>query len=120
MSRHYEMNLDVTNYKIRRLKQIVRACRNEWSFAPDDFDREWADPLAKCGHRLVANAQGDLCGGETEHEFTERLAQAIWKANGGYCLVEVRATCLEDLPYDRHTYDETDYQLLRAAKRRKK
>ena len=112
MSRLYEMSVSIKDYKAGRLKQITRACCEEWDFDPDDFIRERTDPLKRRYDRLIATAQGDLCGGEQEHEFAKRLAMAIWKANGGFCLVEVRAVCLEELPYERYTYDEDDFESM--------
>lgn len=43
---------------------------------------------------------------------TERLSLAIWRANGAYCDVTVRATYLEELPYETHCLDEADYARL--------
>ena len=48
-------------------------------------------------------------GGESEEEFAARVTHAVWKANGGYCEVEVTATYLEELPYTTHELDEDDY-----------
>ena len=73
--------------------------------------RERTDPMAKRYDKVIATAEGNLCGGENEHEFADRLARAIWKANGGYCYVAVRATNLENMPYETYSYDEDDYQL---------
>ena len=64
------------------------------------------------GETMHASAQGNLCGGESEEEFTERLSLAVWRANGGYCSVTVDATYLENLPYETHTLDEADYARL--------
>lgn len=61
---------------------------------------------------LTASAEGSLCGGESEEKFTERLSLAIWRANGAYCDVTVRATYLEELPYETHCLDEADYARL--------
>ena len=110
MSRSYEMTVEIKDYKTNRLKKIIRACREEWNFAPDDFIRERTNPVAKHYDKVIATAEGNLCGGETEHEFADRLAQAIWKANGGYCHVAVRAMNLENMPYETYLYDEDDYR----------
>ncbi len=63
---------------------------------------------------LTASADDRLCGGETEEEFAQRLAKAIWAANGDYCRVEVNATYLDQLPYETHCLDEDDYRRLVA------
>ena len=68
----------------------------------------WRQDDEKCRHPQ----RHSFAGGETEEEFTERLAVAIWRANGGYCEVIVNATFLENLPYEIHTLDEDDYERL--------
>ena len=112
MSRSYEATVTIKDYKPSRLKQIQRACRREWDFAQDDFIREKTDPLKRRFDKVIATAQGNLCGGEQEHEFAQRLTMAIWKANGGFCLVEVRSVYLEDLPYESYSYDEDDFKTM--------
>ena len=112
MSRAYEMTVEIKDYKGKRLKQIERACRKEWNFAPDDFIRERTDPLKRRYDKVIATAQGNLCGGEQEQEFAKRLTMAIWKANGGFCLVEVRSVYLEELPYESYSYDEDDFKTM--------
>ena len=113
VSRFYEMSIAIKDYKPSRLKQIQRACSREWDFAQDDFIREKTDPLKRRFDKVIATAQGSLCGGEEEHEFANRLVSAIWKANGGvYCYVEVQATCLEELPHETFTYDEDDFAAM--------
>ena len=67
---------------------------------------------------LTASADGQLCGGETESEFADRLAAAVWSANGAYCGVTVRNTYLDDLPYCTHTMQETDYRVWRRRSKR--
>ena len=113
MSRLYEMTVEIKDYKARNLKKIVRACREEWNFTPDDFIRDRTDPLAQRYDKIIATAQGNLCGGEEEQEFADRLVRAIWKANSGYCYVEVHAMYLESLPYETYTFDEENYERMK-------
>jgi len=110
VSRAYEMTVEIKDYRARNLPKIIRACCDEWDFEPDDFTRQRTDPLKRRYDTVIATAQGNLCGGEQEHEFAKRLAMAVWKANGGFCLVEVRAVYLEELPYETYTYDEDDFK----------
>ena len=106
------MTVEIKGHKARNLSKIVRACRKEWNFAPDDFIRERTDPLKRRYDKVIATAQGSLCGGEQEHEFANRLLRGIWRANGGYCYVEVHATYLENLPYESYTFDEDDFKFM--------
>ena len=106
MSRFYEMSVEVSEHDPAKMAQIQEAAEGEWPF--DD----WFDS----GENLTASGQANLSGGETEEEFTERLSLAIWRANGGYCRVSVDATYLENLPYETHELEESDYARLIEAK----
>lgn len=54
----------------------------------------------------------NLCGGEGEDEFVDRISASIWKAIGKYRPITVTATYLEDLPYEEYPMDEDDYKRL--------
>ncbi len=107
MSRHYEMDLCVRRAKPDRVDAIKEAAAEQWSFedwhAVDDPD----NPSS-----FGSTGRDNLCGGEGEEEFAERLVRAIWKANGGYCEVEVKATYLEALPYEVYSFDEEAFAAL--------
>ena len=103
MSRYYEMGVEILGHDPEKEDQIKKAATNEWPF--DDW---WTSGDGD----LRASAQNSLCGGESEEQFTERLSVAIWRANGSFCEVVVRATFLEDLPYETHTLDQRDYDRL--------
>ena len=109
MSRLYEMRVRVTDFKKRKLNRIEKACLEQWSFDSEEFSME-VDSKSIQG--LTGKGIGALCGGESEEEFADRLAVAIWKANGGYCEVEVQALYLEDMPYEQHVREEDDYKRL--------
>lgn len=102
MSRQYEMSVELVGCRPERVDAIKAAAGQEWEFT------EWHDQEGT----LTAAAEGSLCGGESEEEFTERLSLAVWKANGAYCEVTVNATYLEDLPYETHCLDQSDYERL--------
>ena len=106
MSRYYEMSVEISEYNPAKAKEIQAAAEAEWGF--DD----WWSGADEPGETMHASAQGNLSGGESEEAFTERLSLAVWKANGSYCRVSVDATYLENLPYETHTLDETDYNRL--------
>ena len=102
MSRAYSMFVKINDVAADRIEAVKEAAENVWPF---------------CGWQLydgvlTASADGNLCGGETEGEFTHRLGQEIWAANEGFCPVEVAAVCLEYLPFDTYSLDENDYQQL--------
>ena len=103
MSRFYDMTVEVSGHDSAKVSEIQAAAENEWPF--DDW---WSSDNGD----MQASAKDSLCGGETEEQFTERLAVAIWHANGGFCEVVVSATFLEELPYEIHTLDQADYERL--------
>lgn len=106
MSRYYHMNVTLKDVNLARIEAIKEATELEWDFE-DWFNRD--------AHCCEASAHGNLCAGETEEEFAERLAKVIWEANGGYCSVEVIATYLEDVPCETYSFDEDAYARLAAG-----
>lgn len=103
------MLITITDFKKARLNRIEKACLAEWPFDSEEFSVE-VD--SKGVRTLTGKGIESLCGGESEEEFTDRLARAVWKANGRCCEVEVQALYLEELPYERHVREEEDYQRL--------
>jgi len=105
MSRHYEMSVEIIDYNPEHAWKIMTALEEEWCW---DYKQ---DPTEKQPARSIyCGGRGNLCGGESEEEFAQRLAQAVWEANGAFCHVELTATYLEDLPYGVHIPDEEDYE----------
>jgi hypothetical protein len=96
------MRVEITGHCPERANAVRKAATKEWEF------NDWTDPDGQ----LTASAEGQLFGGETEEQFTERLSVAIWQANRAYCNVTVDATYLESLPYETHCLDEDDYARL--------
>jgi hypothetical protein len=94
------MTVTIKGYKALRLGRIQHACRDEWEF--DDF--------IVVEYGVEATGRSQLCGGETEEEFVDRLTGAIWMANGAFCTVEVTAIYLEEQPTTQHALDEIDYE----------
>ena len=103
MSRYYNMAVTITGAARDRIDAVKQAAETEWTFDDWFLDDDGV---------LTASADDRLCGGETDDEFAQRLANAIWAANGGYCRVEVNATYLEELPCETHCLDEDDYRSL--------
>lgn len=111
MSRYYGMSIDITGHAPDRVRAIQKAAEGEW----DGFDNN--DDWSKDNHTLSAYAEGSLCGGESEDDFSTRLTHAIWTANGAFCKVTVTATYLEDLPCEIHTLSSEDYDSFIATAR---
>ncbi len=105
MSRYYEMMITVNDPVPDRKDAIEEAARAEWDLG-DCYEGDGA---------ITLSGNGRLCGGETEDEFAERIAQAIWQANGQFCAVEVSATDLENAPCEIYQLGKNDYDRLYAA-----
>ena len=108
MSRAYGMEVAVREHRKNKVDAIFRAAKQEWHFKSQE-KREVAGAMVL----VLDYAEGYLCGGESEEEFADRLALAIWRANGGYCEVTVHATYLEDQPMESHLRDEEDFERLK-------
>jgi hypothetical protein len=95
MSRAYEMYVEIRAFDADQRIEIESAVSEEWNFV-DWYFENGASP------RLTASGRSNLCGGETEEEFADRLYEAIEKANGKPCALTLDATCLENLPRETH------------------
>ena len=116
MSRLYSMSIKIMDYDDSKTRAIFDAIKHEW-----EIDHEYCHGVSTDEEEprfLSASGESYLCGGESEEEFADRIALAIWKANGGCCHIEVIATFLEELPYEIHTRDEEDYHHLVEAERK--
>ncbi|MGO8748719.1 MAG: hypothetical protein ACLQNE_22340 [Thermoguttaceae bacterium] len=102
MTRYYEMSVEVTKHNTERRDAIQEVARREWPF--DDWREQ--------GETLKASAAGSLCCGESDSQFADRLALAIWKANGAYCDVTVKTAHLESLPCEEYRPGDDDYAQL--------
>lgn len=79
------MRVEVYHPDPRRLRDIEIAAGNVWSF--DEWFWFESEKLKS------SYAEGSLCGGETEKQFSDRLTKEIWRANRRYCHVVVSVTC---------------------------
>ena len=110
MSRYYEISVVVEGYSKERQAAIAKAAEEEWAGLGNLADN--ARFCLEKGWIMEAYAEGSLCGGEEEKGFAESLAKSIWQANKDFCNVEVRATYLEDLPYEEYSFGKEQYRVL--------
>jgi len=106
MSTFYGMRVEISGFSASRVEGVKKAAEEEWPF----------DTWAEYKGELSSYAESSLCGGETEEEFADRLAKAVWAANNGFCLLTIDATYLHELPYETHIRDEFDYERLLKEK----
>jgi len=106
------MSVEITDAADGAVGAVRAAANAEWDFK--DWDGQIQDAE---GRKMSASGESALCGGESEEEFAQRLAGAIWKANRAFCPVKVRATYLEEVPFEEYVFDEGDYEELFTATR---
>jgi hypothetical protein len=104
------MGVEISGHNPEKEDHIKIAAEGVWPFS------DW---MVSDKGDLQASASDWLCGGEMEEQFTERLSVAIWRANGVFCEVIVNAVYLENLPYEIHTLDQTDYDRLMEPNNRR-
>ena len=110
MSRNYNMQVTVSDYSADKQKDIITAAEKEWDFGEWDIGT-WSDTAdGALATYMVADGDGNLCGGELEEVFVKRLTEAIWKANEAFCKIDIVATDLENIPFERYELDENDYE----------
>ncbi len=112
MSLYYSIEIRVQGTNPTRATEIKEAAEAEWPFDADDwYPYEHPDNATA----FQASATGKLCAALTEQELAHRLIRAIWEANGGYCEVEVLATCLENLPCETYQLGRNDFERMIAG-----
>ena len=103
MSDSYEMTIYVRLEPSDNAKAVVHAIKHEWN-----VDEEWVD-RDRHENTITVGCMGEdrLFGTESEEEFAERVAKAIWRAVGGFRTVEVDAVFLDEPPPTRrYTVDK--------------
>jgi hypothetical protein len=100
------MNIIIGKFDPSKEDLIKEASHREWNVGNNDW---YSTCLTDGEEGVECCSEGVLCGGETEEEFAERLSKAVWRANGGYCVVNVVAVCLEYLPGEEYQLDEDEY-----------
>ena len=103
MSRAYAMQVSAESFKEEKRADIEEAIEEEWTWDYSHKNEEGSSTL------IYMSGENSLGGGESEDEFSQRVAEAVWKANGKYCLVEVTCTYLENLPYEVYPFGQEEY-----------
>ena len=104
MECNYNMAVTLIDVKCENVDRVKEAANAEWPWSLSDW--------YKRSNLTYAIADGHFDDSETIDEFAQRLAKAIWIANGGYCAIDVVATELVERPYEMHSFDESDYRIL--------
>ena len=109
MSRCYCMDIEIK--KVETLKSgtitsIINELENIWFSEGLEIDE------TEEGKKTIwGGAEGRLCGGEGEEEFSKRVADAVWSIAKKYLPISIKATYLEELPFEEYVFNEKDYGL---------
>ncbi len=110
MSQTYQMDVFLKNVDVRRVGDVAKMAGEEWPFGEWNYDHPDGQDDGLID--LDSSGIGQLAGGEEPDEFADRLALAVWAANGGFCDVEVYSTYIEDLPQDAHRRGRREFRRL--------
>lgn len=109
MSRLYGIDIAISKFNKEKIDEIEEAAGEEWSGLNDDWSNPNTLKTPDPEPSLSSYSEGYFCSGEDEEEFINRITKAVWKANGGFCIISISATCLEDLPFNSYELDKDDY-----------
>mgnify|MGYP001024821963 CR=1 FL=1 len=87
MSVCYGVRLFADSLNKERVEQIRAAVHSEWEFEQSEVLFFMGPQKNIC---LLAKSNGEPSEMESQVEFSSRIAQAVWKANGRYCPVRIR------------------------------
>jgi len=116
MSRSYGMTVKIFGHNPEKTQDIIDAVLPEWNW--DGSDVFVQEEGTEDEEILFGEGMDNLCGGESEDEFADRVAKAVMVANGGPCEVEVGAICYEYIPSEIHTRDEDFWDSLSESERK--
>ena len=116
MSRLYEMHFTIHGFEKSKGRAIIKAINKEWP-----LDNNMTSRCDQDKPHLECSGENNLCGGESENGFTERMAKTIFKANGKPCQVSIQATDLQEVPYTTYNFPKTRHcqSLSRSSQRRR-
>ncbi len=62
---------------------------------------------------LIEESTGNiqLCGGMSEEDFTQEVAESIWKSEKRFFPVEITMTYLDELPSETYSFGEKAYSI---------
>ena len=104
------MQLRVEDLTEEQIDAVAEAIVPLWNW---DEDSQFVDTNS---NQFSISGTSNLCGGESEQEFADRLSHAVWGALGEYHPIEITATYLENLPYETYTRSEDDYNEFLARR----
>ena len=110
MSECFGVKIEAGGLNEARLEQLRDALCKEWDIEEDEINFM---PQPKHTADMVAVTAGGPCAMETEIEFTDRIAQAVWHGNDRCC--PVRISIGDDA--NIREFCERDYRRLMRRKK---
>lgn len=107
MSRAYHMQFKVAELDPSKIDAISDLLGDEWVGGMYSY-------VSRDPYSVSWDGESSLYGGETEEEFADRIAVLIWQVNQGFCMVEIVATYLENLPCETYTRDQDFYEKVKV------
>ena len=109
MSQYYQMDLTVRGLKNKtEVTAVAKAIDDLWNWEEDGMSSP--DPSKDDGTlEFFITGRGNIYGGQEPEELHETIAAAVWEAIKHFAEVNLRATYLEQIPYDEYDTDEDVY-----------
>jgi hypothetical protein len=97
------MYVEISEMDPSKCNEVCQALCSEWDFS----ENYYINPEK---NYILASGTGCLSDGLEESEFAEQLKDAVFAANGAGCEILVKATYLDDLPYETYHFCKDDYK----------
>jgi hypothetical protein len=107
------MRIEVSKLTKKEASDLQDALLEHWD-GWHDASITHEKPKKTKDYMITAGGEGFLGGGCGSDDFATMVARDIWTSLGRFVPVEVLATYLEDLPYDRYSFIKEDYEDLKG------
>jgi len=104
MGRLFQIDVEIEDFDPYQMTAITDVL-NDFPDELLDFMHKWPDPLRiSCGGKVrIGSGKG------VDGDYCQDLCENIWKANRAFCKVKMKATSLEELPYENYSFGKGDY-----------
>lgn len=114
MSRDYKCEIEINGLEKHEAHDIEDALVSNTQVADDDVRVELE--YNKKTYRLRSSSNVTLSGGVSEKEFADFMIRwALYEAKENHP-VQVRLTCMEDLPFELYSASQADFDAAKEQK----
>ena len=82
--------------------------RKQWELENFNWEYDYHQVITK----ITCSGQDYISAGHDEMDVALAIRKVVCQFNGEWCPVDVRATYLEDQPYNEYTFTEEKYKAL--------